>query len=336
MLDSRYQGMGINGGGYAKEERWDSKIQWFELKPGTWNQIRLYGPVYIVAQNWYTTLKQKKFALFSLSWDPFERNYTKMDQDPIWQFFGNPFDHQDERIKAIAPRQQAFVQAFVRPTVGLPQGGDYRPLRLPISVINGIRKASQLCFKTDQYNQVILGPDNKPEIADPTDEVFGTDIMIYYDPSKNGSEKYSVQMGAKSPLTQNELAMSAHFIDWNTLIKMPTQNDVKEALSRNGYLALANSAGAGSFGTQAEIGAGHAAMPQMPQAPVAAPVMPAPAPGPMAPQMPQAPQAPMMPQAPAAPQAPAYPNQGIGMGIPAAPAPQVPQMPAAPTFPGKI
>ena len=80
LMDSRYSNMGISGGGFTAQERWDAKIPWYELKAG-WNQIRIYGPVFIVAQNWFTTLKGKKFAQFSLAWDPFERAYSKTDQD---------------------------------------------------------------------------------------------------------------------------------------------------------------------------------------------------------------------------------------------------------------
>ncbi len=331
MMDNRYSNMGISGGGFAKEERWDSKIQWYELKPGTWNQIRIFGPVFIVAQNWFTTLKGKKFALFSLAWDPFERSYTKTDNDPIWQFFGNPFDHADERIKAIAPRQQAYVQAFIRPTVGIPQGGDYRPLRLPISVINGIRKAAELNFKMDANNQVVIGQDGKPEIADPTDPQYGLDVLVYYDPSKTGSEKYSVQLGGKSPITQAEAAYQPHFMAWHEIIKMPSVNEVKEALSRNGYMALANNAGANSFGNVSEVGGSMPAM-NVGAAP-AAPVAPAVAPGPMAPPAPQN----MTPPAPAAPPAPQNmtpPAPGMGVGIGPAPVAPTPTVPAPPA-PGK-
>jgi hypothetical protein len=329
MMDNRYSNMGISGGGFQKEERWDSKIQWYELKPGTWNQIRIYGPVFIVAQNWFTTLKGKKFALFSLAWDPFERSYSKQDQDPIWQFFGNPFEHEDEKIKAIAPRQQAFVQAFIRPTVGVAQGGDFRPLRLPISVINGIRKASELNFKMDANGQVVIGQDGKPEIADPTDPHYGLDILVYYDPSKNGSEKYSVQLGGKSPITQQEMAYQAHWISWHEVIKMPSVNDVKEALSRNGYMALAKNAGANSFGNVAEVGAVPGMNPVMtPQSPVT-PSVPA---GPMAPPVQNyaAPAAPAAPVTPSAPMTPPPPGMGIGP-VPVAPTPAVPTPPA----PGK-
>ncbi len=339
MLDSRYNNMGFGGASFSKEAKWDADLQWCELKPGVWNQIRLYGPVYIVAQNWFKTLKDKNFSLFSLAWDPFERAYTKQDQDPIFQFFGDIFNHAEKKVKDIAPRKQAYAQAFIRPTPGLPQGGEFRPVRLPASVVSQISKAASLNFKTNEVGQPIFDEAGKPQAADPTCPDHGVDLLIFYDPNKQGAEKYSVQLGAKSPLTAHERSQSVTFIDWNAKIKLPTVNEVKEALSRNGYMAYANSGAAQSgFGAQAEVGAGHAALPQMPGMSAApqAPVMPAPAPGPMAPQMPQAPVAapaiaPQMPQAPMAPQMPQAPQMPAAPGVP-----QAPGFPAAPTFPGKI
>jgi hypothetical protein len=340
MLDSRYNNMGFGGASFTKEARWDADLQWYELKPNTWNQIRLYGPVYIVAQNWFKTLKDKSFSLFSLAWDPFERSFNKQDQDPIFQFFGDIFNHPEKKVKDIAPRKQAYAQAFIRPTPGLAQGGEFKPVRLPSSVVSQIAKVAMLNYMTDQTGAPIF-EDGQPKVADPTDADYGVDLMIYYDPNKQGAEKYSVQLGTKSPLTVQERACSAHFIDWHAKIKLPTVNEVKEALNRNGYMAFATSAGSqGGFGSQADIGAGHVAMPQMPSmgSVPQAPVMPAPAPGPMAPQMPAAPQVPQ--QAPAMPQAPAVPQMPQAPQMPMAPqAPQMPQapaMPQAPQIPGKI
>lgn len=313
MQDNRYQNMGF-GSNSQSEARWDAQIQWYELKPGVWNQIRVIGPIFIVAQNWFTTLKGKKFPLFSIAWDSFTRSYDHQADDPIYQIFGNPYDSLDEKIKGIAPRQTAFAQAIIRPTAGLANGGELKPMRIPTSVVNGIRKAMELNFITNPDGSPIIGEDGKPVIGDPTDQVYGIDILIHYDPSKQGSEKYSVQSGGRSPLKENEKAMYSSLIDWANIVKKPTPNQVKEALSKNGYMSLSNN----TFGQVSDIGGATATPPQMPMQ----------APAPMAPQM----QAPMAPPAPMPMQAPMAPPAPMPMAPPMqAPAPmQAPPAPMAP------
>lgn len=314
MHDQRYQGMGF-GSNTVAEARWDANIQWYELKPGVWNQIRIIGPIFIVAQNWFTTPKGKKFALFSRAWDPFKRSYCNQEIDPIYQIFGNPFDSMDERIKGISPRQTALVQAFIRPTAGLASGGDLKPMRLPSSVVNGIRKVMELNFVTNPDNTPVFGEDGKPIVADPTDADFGIDILIHYDPSKQGSEKYTVQANVRSPLTAQERVMYPSLIDWANIIKVPTENQVKEALSKNGYMSLASN----SFGKVADISSSNAVV-APPTMQVAPPPMQAPMAPPAAPQYAQ----PAAPMAPPPMQAPQYAPPMAPPPMQAAPAPMAP------------
>lgn len=314
MLDQRYQGMGF-GTSSTSEAKWDASIAWYDLKPGIWNQIRIIGPIFIVAQNWFTTPKGKKFALFSRAWDPFTRSYANQSDDPIYQIFGNPFDSSDERIKGIAPRQTALVQAIIRPMTGVAQGGELKPMRIPSSVVNGIRKAMELNFIQQADGTMLMGEDGKPVIADPTDPDYGFDILIHYDPSKSGSDKYTVQSGAKSRLTDAERNMYHSLIDWATIVKTPSENQVKEALTKNGYMSLSSN----TFGKVAEVG-------QSVVAPMAAPAPMTAVPTPMT--------APMAPAAPMA--APQYQAQGFAAPVPpspmaAAPAPMAAPMPMAPS-----
>ena len=334
-MDQRYNGMGF-GSNTTSEAKWDAAIQWYDLKPGMWNQIRIIGPIFIVAQNWFTTPKGKKFALFSRAWDPFTRSYANQADDPIYQIFGNPYDSTDERIKGIAPRQTAFAQAFIRPTAGLANGGELKPMRIPSSVVNGIRKVMELNFVTNPDGSPVINEEGKPTIADPTDADFGIDILVHYDPSKQGSEKYTVQSGGRSVLSAHERTLYSSLIDWATIVKQPTENQVKEALSKNGYMSLASNA----FGKVADVG-GAVATPPMMQAPapMAAPMAPMAPAAPMAPPM-QAPQQSFAPAAPApmappmqAPVAPQAVQPGMPMAPPpmqAAPAPMAPPMPMAP------
>lgn len=308
MQDNRYSGMGF-GSTNNSEAKWDANIPWYDLKPAVWNQLRVVGPIYIVAQNWFTTPKGKKFALFSRAWDPFTRSYDKQDQDPIFTIFGNPYDSTDEKIKGIAPRQTAFVEAFVRPTVGLANGGELKPLRLPISVINGIRKIMDLNFVLNPDGTVFVDEAGKPVVADPTDQNHGYDVMVFYDPSKQGSDKYTIQSGPRSRLVEGEITQTNSLRDWSNIIKVPTENQVKEALSKNGYMSLANN----SFGQMSEIGSSSSGQ-------VVAPPAFAAAPAPMA-----------APMAPVTPPAPAYVAPTQGFNAPAAPVPMAPMAPPAPT-----
>lgn len=324
MQDQRYQGMGF-GSNTTSEAKWDAAIQWYDLKPGMWNQIRIIGPIFIVAQNWFTTPKGKKFALFSRAWDPFTRSYANQADDPIFQIFGNPYDSTDERIKGIAPRQTAFAQAFIRPTAGLANGGELKPMRIPSSVVNGIRKVMELNFVTNQDGSPALNEEGKPIIADPTDADFGIDILVHYDPSKQGSEKYTVQSGGRSVLSAHERALYSSLIDWANIVKQPSENQVKEALSKNGYMSLASNA----FGKVSDVGAASAVatLPMMATpAPMSAAMPAAPAPAAtMAPPTMQAPQQ-LFAAAPPAPMAPPVAQPGMM----APPAPMAPPMPSAP------
>lgn len=325
MQDSRYSGMGFNSN-TTTEKRWDADIAWFEAKPNVWQQFRIVGPAFMVAQNWFTTTKGKKFALFSRSWDPFTRSFSKQDQDPIFQIFGNPFDSSDERIKGLAPRTTVLVEAFVRPTVGLASGGELRPMRLPSSVFKAIAKSMELNFITDANGQPMVDANGQPMVADPTDPDYGYDIMLNYNPSANGSEKYTVQPGSKSRLTDQERARMMTLTDWATIVKVPTENQVKEALSRNGYMSLATN---NNFGMVSEVsnaqsvGLGH-----QPPLTMGAPAPQAFAPAPMAPAPAQAfapAPAPMGAPAPMAPApqafAPAPAPAPMGAPAPMAPAP---------------
>lgn len=331
MLTQNYGNQGILGGGTQKK-RWDADVAWFELKPNTPTGIRLVGPIWMVAHNWFTTTKQKNFSLISRSWDPVKREFTEelKAADPIFQFFGNPYDHQDERIKKLAPRLSAYAQAFIRTQPGNTNSGTLMPVRLPISLISAIRKACIMNYQVD-YSvnppQYVVDASGQYVVAEPADVEQGCDFVIVYDPKEAGAARYSAQFASKSPLRESERAQLNQLIDWQSKIEVPTEAEVKESLMRNGYMALATNNSpavqmAQSYGGMADIGS----------ATTVAPTVAAPAPAPMAAPAPAAPMAAPAPLAPAAP-APLAPP----MAAPAAPAqmaaPLAPPAPAAPLTP---
>jgi len=326
---SKYSNMSVFNQG-SRKERWDKEVQWHPLKAG-WNHLRIMGPYFKVAQHWFETPTQKRFSLLCPEFDPFTGDYTNVGCCPIEEEFGSVKEHPDEKMKKLSPRLTAFTQVIVRDFQAQGDQFPVKPVRLPITTLGNIRKQAQLN----------LNASNEPtDVNDPT---YGCDVMINYDPQAQGAERYSVTLaqGGKIPLTEAEMAyfQDPRFIIWENIIQYPTKAEIKEALSRNGYYAVAGGTANAENVTNLSVSPTSQAStvappvgPAAPQAPApayAAPVAPpAQAPAQVAPQAPAqvAPVAPVAPQAPAqvAPVAPQAPAQVAPV------APQTPTNVAAP------
>lgn len=305
------------GGLSSNRKRWDESLKWLPLKESAWTQLRFAGDIYMVATSWIKHQKsQKKFPMLSLAWDPESRSFSRPG-DPIMEDF-NPKTSNIKEIQDIMPRQQGFTHAFDRST------GEFGPVRIPISLALTLHQLAS-------FNKVTIdGEEYECDIADP---YYGIDVYVFNDPNGKGEARYKAQAGPRTPITEQEQArMNSESCRWMDVITYPSRDEIRQALTQNGYYDMINPNQSQEWANPA----GHQAPPvpvpsnysgsvppppfpssgpvvqSMPQVPVAPPLAPAY----QAPVAPPVVSAPMAPPVMAAPLAPASPAQAMGVTAP--------------------
>jgi hypothetical protein len=209
------------------KKQWDSNIPWFKIPERQAIQIRIYGQIHVIAQNWLPSRSGKNFPLMSLGWNNETGQYDKPG-DPILELF-DPFNATDQVIKSLAPRKSGLTHAIIR---GLPlrspQDKPWRPMRLPMVVAVALKQLSAM-------NKVVIN--GVEYTADVADDNYGRDIQIYYNPNgKTPQEKYLVQLApGLTPLTREERAYKAEAYNWKNLVTYPTREEVLNALTSCGF-----------------------------------------------------------------------------------------------------
>ena len=221
-----------------RRKRWDDGIPWLEFPDGKWLPVRFFGRtesiVHMVATHWLVTLKNKKrFPMLCPNFNPETRKFED-NGCPICGEF-DPFNSENEVIKAISPRLSGLSHAIVRNIqraggAGNPDWKPWRPVRLPISVLILLQKLKDLNLHT------IEGVQYPADVSDP---YYGRDINILYDSQgANPQSKYSIDRGDHTPLTEEEQGYIKEIYDFGSLVEYPDKDEIKKALTQNGYYQL--------------------------------------------------------------------------------------------------
>ena len=229
-----------------KSKAWDDGVQYFKFTERVPVQLRIFGPVRVIAQSWFTTTKGKKFPVMSIAWNAATGQYDNPG-DPVMEMF-DPFNNPVPEFKELSPRKSGLGHALIRGMqLSGPTDRPWRPVRLPMTVMMSLKQLSQM-------NKINIG--GVEYTADVADDNYGRDVVIMYNSAgKTPAEKYLVQLAPQmSPLTAEERQYFGEVYNWDAIIKMPTREEVIASLNSCGYIAKRASYGQG----------GHEAAPMMP------------------------------------------------------------------------
>ena len=268
---------GFSGFG-NKRKRWDHDIPWLEFPDGKWINLRFFGDpesiVHMVSTHWLCTSKNKKrFPQMCLNFNSATGDYDKTGC-PICDEL-DPFNSEIKMIKDASPKLSGFSHAIVRDIQAAgaitPDWKPWRPVRLPISILIALQKLK------DRNIHTIDGKQYTADIADP---YYGRDVSIMYDSStSNPQQKYSIDKGDHTPLTEVELGYIKDLYKFENLIEYPDPQEIKKALTTNGYYQQLN-VGGGFNPTDVPASAGQPLAPVPPAPPVPSAPAPAAAPAP--------------------------------------------------------
>ena len=208
MAMNRTRGFGQTNTGGTKDKRPEDLVEM--LKPtADFVQLRLIGGVYGYAQRWIDIETKKgiiSIPKVALNYDPETDSYDSTLEDPYAKiknpqrvsksYFVNCIvrDLQDDK-----PRKLPEVSRDERRS-GLKSKESkswtpVRVLRVPAGAADSIKKLMQM-----NKHRV----DGKIQEMELSDEKYGMDLYISYDPNAAGTAKYNVQKGDASPLTEEE------------------------------------------------------------------------------------------------------------------------------------
>lgn len=240
--------VGFSGFG-TRRKRWDDGIPWIEFPDGKWLNLRFFGHperiVQKVATHWLVTLKNKKrFPMLCLNFNSETGEYENRGC-PICEDL-DPMNSEIKEIKDAAPRLSGYSHVIVRDLQrarGMnPDMKPWRPIRIPISVMIALQKLR------DRNIHNIDGEEYTADVADP---YYGRDVSIQYDSQgANPQSKYSIDKGDHTPLTDEEMSYIDEIYNFGQMIEYPSIQDMKKALTQNGYYTFLN--GNGGDGTQIE------------------------------------------------------------------------------------
>jgi len=219
--------IGFSGGLGNRKKRWDAGINWYQFPIDAYSTLRFFGPVHALQTHWIEHKKsRKRFPMICPCSNTLVE--TSPDACPIEKDF-DPYNSDIEKIKQLASKTHAFATAIDRNT------NQWVPVKIALSVYLEMQKKKGL-------NKCII--DGQTYEADLTDPYWGRDVNIFYDAQTNNpQQKYSLDLGPEvTPLTDLELSYLDQIHDWPNLIQFPTYNEIKEALTANGYYQIIHGA----------------------------------------------------------------------------------------------
>lgn len=208
MAMNRTRGFGQTNTGGAKEKRPEDLVDMLQLSPD-FTQIRLIGGVYGYAQRWIDIETRKgviSVPKVALNYDPETDTYDSTLEDPYVGIKNPQRVSKNYYVNCIVrdlqddePRKKPELTRDERRS-GIKDKNSkswtpVRVLRVPAGAAESIKKLMQM------NKHRVNGKVQEMELSD---EKYGMDIFISYDPNAAGSAKYNVQKGDASPLTDEE------------------------------------------------------------------------------------------------------------------------------------
>lgn len=213
-------------------------FKWPERK---WVTVRFYPELHSYATAWVKTItkdkKEIKFPAPLRSYDPTTMEFDSTVYDPWNDLFLAEKDL-DQKERCIQVSRKFYGNMIVRklqanlpekmpkPTPEEKETGFkdkdsdtptcWSAFALPPGAIRKIQELKGV-------NTVESKKTGKTREYSVTDQTYGCDVKVYYDPDKSPAEQYTFNTGERTPLTEEELAM----LRWDTANLEPNMPDEK-------------------------------------------------------------------------------------------------------------
>lgn len=180
-------------------------------------QVRLIGDVFSYATHWIKILTSKgefNIPKVPLNFDPYSDSFDETIEDPYYDLPNRETTSKRYFVNVIVRDiQDSEPRKKEKPTKSERKSGfmngkgskTWTPVRV-LSVPSGVAKQLQKIITMNKHK--VNGKVVNCELSDPK---YGCDLFISFDPDAKGPNKWSVQKGDHSPLTEDEKA----YLQWN-------------------------------------------------------------------------------------------------------------------------
>lgn len=221
----------VNAGG-NRAPRIDDLVDILKLED-EFISIRLIGGVMPYAQHWIpiqTSKGEIKVPKVVPNFDPFTDSYDDTIKNPYKDIPGcqtqkhyyvncivRDLQEQEPRKKEKPSKEERKSGIIAK---GSKTWNPVRVLRIP----SGVAKQFQQLISMNKHK--IKGKTMQCELSDPK---YGCDIHILFNPEAAGAQKYMVQKGEHSPLTEKEQAYLMYDLDFTkSAMKPETEEKIKQ------------------------------------------------------------------------------------------------------------
>jgi len=242
--------VGLSGSIHNKR-RWDDEVRWFDFPDKQMVTLRFFGPVFATYNHWMKTKQGQRFPLCCPAYDQTTQNFAAgkcaiCDDFNIPSIveaaknlnpsFNEEFDPNLKELKSMKARINGLTQVIIRNISNLNDptlhARPWHPIRLGPLVFFTLLKLK---------NMNICNINGKQYQADIADPYWGRDIHVLYNSAeKNPSQKYMINLGDHTPLTELEKTYLRDMYDWSSLVEYATHEETKRSLQINGYYQVLN------------------------------------------------------------------------------------------------
>jgi hypothetical protein len=220
-------------------------VNLLKLPEKKWVTGRLYGGLNSYATGWVNYKKKEgggkgKFPVNLRSWDPQSGSFDSTIYDPWFALWQKEKDEGVAKEKMTIQINKKFYADFLlrsaqrqapstltKPTRAERESGfkdkdsdtwtPWTVFAMPPSLVEKVKELKGL--------NVVRSKKSGSKAYSVADEAYGCDVRIYYDSEKSPADQYQIQLGERTPLTEEELALLRY--DTSNLVTEQTDEEVK-------------------------------------------------------------------------------------------------------------
>lgn len=220
-------------------------VNLLKLPEKKWVTGRLYGGLNSYATGWVVYKKKEgggkgKFPVNLRSWDPQSGTFDSTVYDPWFGLWQKEKDEGVAKEKMTIQLNKKFYADFLlrsaqrqapstltKPTRAERESGfkdkdsdtwtPWTVFAMPPSLVEKVKELKGL--------NVVRSKKSGSKAYSVADEAYGCDVRIYYDSEKSPADQYQIQLGERTPLTEEELALLRY--DTSNLVTEQTDEEVK-------------------------------------------------------------------------------------------------------------
>jgi hypothetical protein len=220
-------------------------VNLLKLPEKKWVTGRLYGGLNSYATGWVNYKKKDgggkgKFPVNLRSWDPQSGSFDSTIYDPWFALWQKEKDEGVAKEKMTIQINKKFYADFLlrsaqrqapstltKPTRAERESGfkdkdsdtwtPWTVFAMPPSLVEKVKELKGL--------NVVRSKKSGSKAYSVADEAYGCDVRIYYDGEKSPADQYQIQLGERTPLTEEELALLRY--DTSNLVTEQTDEEVK-------------------------------------------------------------------------------------------------------------